>query len=162
MYAIFICAAWATFLFFCIGLKVSFSHLSKRKKDTFGILVCGIYCFPLESPGQLPGYVGMQGIRLLFLFWTHKRFDFLDRNAWIEASDNSGTILKKAKKTGTTISGVVFKVENDIAFTMVFGSVLLFIVWKIFEIPVLCKSSLFRLLLFHRLIVRDRSMIVCD
>ncbi len=104
----------------------------------------------------------MQGIRLLFLFWTHKRFDFLDRNAWIEASDNSGTILKKAKKTGTTISGVVFKVENDIAFTMVFGSVLLFIVWKIFEIPVLCKSSLFRLLLFHRLIVRDRSMIVCD
>lgn len=31
-------------------------------------------------------------------------------NAWLEAADGSGSILKKAKKTGTTISGIVFKV----------------------------------------------------
>mmetsp|Transcript_46754 Transcript_46754/g.113884 ORF Transcript_46754/g.113884 Transcript_46754/m.113884 type:complete len:266 (-) Transcript_46754:1165-1962(-) len=36
-------------------------------------------------------------------------FDLCKRNAWLEASDSSGSIMKKAKKTGTTISGIVFK-----------------------------------------------------
>mmetsp|Transcript_16678 Transcript_16678/g.38482 ORF Transcript_16678/g.38482 Transcript_16678/m.38482 type:complete len:273 (+) Transcript_16678:39-857(+) len=36
-------------------------------------------------------------------------FDLCKRNAWLEAADTSGSIIKKAKKTGTTISGIVFK-----------------------------------------------------
>jgi hypothetical protein len=51
--------------------------------------------------------------------WLRSFHSFLDRvfhsscfprNAWMEANNVSGSLLKKAKKTGTTIAGIIFKV----------------------------------------------------